>query len=124
MLESGIASINDIWPIPDDSENEGVGTGEILTAKATYFDHQAKLSKIQWPLLVLHAAGDQLVPKSHAERLYQWGGGTQKRLTILPNGNHNTIFTANLPSYVAELERFVQGICIGMPERRLTTHEK
>jgi pimeloyl-ACP methyl ester carboxylesterase len=117
VLESGIASITDIWPIPDDSENEVAGRGEIVTALASHFDHQTKLSKYNGPLLVLHAAGDHLVPQSHAERLCQWGGGKHKRLAILPNGNHNTILTANVPAYVAEIERFVHRSGLGLPER-------
>lgn len=124
VLESGIASITDIWPIPNDSVKESAERGEMVTALATHFDHQAKLSKYRGPLLILHATGDHLVPKSHAERLYQWGGGTHKRLALLPKGNHNSILTANVPAYVAELERFVQGIGIGMPERYRATTEQ
>lgn len=124
VLESGIASITDIWPISEDSVKESAKRGEIDTALATHLDHQAKLSKYTGPMLVMHAARDHLVPMSHAERLYQWGGGTHKRLAILPNGNHNTILTANVPAYVTELERFVQRLGLGIPERARSKTEE
>lgn len=115
ILESGVASLTDIWPIPDKKETPE--RTDATTALAVHFDHQAKLSKYHGPLLVLHAAGDHLVPQSHAERLYQWAAVTNKRLVILPKGNHNTILTANITSYVSEFERFVQRLGLGMPEQ-------
>lgn len=112
ILESAVASLTDIWPV-----KEPQGKDEIDTALSMHFDQQAKLNNYTGPLLVLHAAGDRLVPQSHAERLYQWGGGTQKRLAILPQGDHNTILPANVTTYVAEVERFVQRLGLGVPER-------
>ncbi|MFO0815731.1 MAG: DUF1653 domain-containing protein [Gemmatales bacterium] len=123
VLESGIASITDIWPVPDDLE-EGVSRGDVEAALVTHFDHQAKLSSYRGPLLILHAAGDSLVPSSHADRLHQWGGGTHKRLAILPRGNHNTILQANVATYVAEFERFVQSTGLGLPERFRTAMDE
>jgi pimeloyl-ACP methyl ester carboxylesterase len=112
ILESAVASLTDIWPVKEGQEKD-----EIDTALDAYFDQQAKLSNYTGPLLVLHAAGDRLVPQSHAQRLYQWGGGTQKRLAILPQGDHNTILPANVTAYVAEVERFVQRLGLGVLER-------
>jgi pimeloyl-ACP methyl ester carboxylesterase len=60
------------------------------------------------PLLVLHADHDQFLDRSHAERLHAWGGGSDKRLVVFPEGNHNTILHANYVEYLREVSEFLR----------------
>ncbi len=70
---------------------------------ATHFDHRAKSQHYPGPLLVLHTEYDQLLNRSHAERLHAWGGGRDKRLVLFPDGNHNNILPANYMEYAREV---------------------
>jgi pimeloyl-ACP methyl ester carboxylesterase len=109
ILESGIADILDIWPVADrDLERCGFTRADLLREVATHFDHRAKLQHYVQPLLVLHSAYDQLLDRSHAERLHAWSGGTDKRLVIFPNGNHNTILRDNYMEYVREVAQLLR----------------
>ncbi|OWK45191.1 alpha/beta hydrolase [Fimbriiglobus ruber] len=110
VLESGIAAISDLWPLAQKAEEIGCEPAAIDQEIAADFDHQAKLGAYNGPLLVLHAAGDTLVDASHAERLHAWASGPDKRLVLLPRGSHNTILSANLTEYVAELQGFLRRV--------------
>lgn len=70
-------------------------------------DHRRKLASYPGPLLVLHAAHDSMVPASHAERNAQWGGGTEKRLVLLPHGDHNSILSENRAAYFQAVAGFL-----------------
>jgi len=108
ILESGIADLNELWPLADKAEEIGCTPADISEAIASAFDHRAKLGGYTGPLLVLHAAGDRLVVPSHGERLHAWGGGSNKRLVIFPRGTHNTILSANVVEYAAEVRGFLK----------------
>jgi pimeloyl-ACP methyl ester carboxylesterase len=116
VLESGIADLNDLWPLAQKAEEIGCTPAELNEAIAAGFDHKAKLGGYTGPLLVLHAAGDRLVLPSHAERLHDWGGGTDKKLLIFPRGNHNTILGANVVEYAAEVRVFIKRLGLARSE--------
>lgn len=109
ILESGIADILETWPVAESVlERCGFTRGNLLQEVATHFDHRAKLQHYSGPLLVLHSRHDQVVDCSHAERLHAWGGGSDKRLVIFPNGDHNTILSANYMEYVREVAQLLR----------------
>lgn len=117
VIESGIAAVADLWPLDREAEAAGSGPGTAATALATHFDHRAKLGGYAGPLLILHAAGDELLDRSHPERLHAWGGGVDKRLVVFPHGNHNTILPANFVAYLAELQAFFHAVGLTAPGR-------
>ena len=43
------------------------------------------------PLLLLHAEGDESIPASHSEALYEEAGTPAKRLIVLPGGHHSSV---------------------------------
>jgi pimeloyl-ACP methyl ester carboxylesterase len=109
ILESGIADLLECWPVADsDLERGGVTREELRHEMATHFDHRAKLQHYSGSLLVLHTAHDQLLDRSHAERLHAWGGGSDKRLVIFPSGNHNSILGANYLEYLREVAELLR----------------
>lgn len=85
---------------------------ELEAAVAERLDHQQKLGSYPGRLLVLHAAGDDLVEPSHARRNHAWAAGP-KRLVIFERGNHNTIMGANWKAYLETLAEFVSAFQAG-----------
>lgn len=110
VIESGVAAIEDRWPLDQEAQAAGHAAGTATAALATHFDHRSKLGAFAGPLLVLHATGDHLLDRFHGERLHTWGGGSDKRLVMFPQGNHNTILSANLMQYMSELRDFFRRI--------------
>jgi pimeloyl-ACP methyl ester carboxylesterase len=108
ILESGIADPLERTLFRVAPEELGVSRAELAQAIASRLDHRAKLGSYGGPLLVLHAANDQLVVPSHAERNFAWSAAApgDKELVLFPRGNHNSIFLSNYSEYTAALRRF------------------
>jgi uncharacterized protein len=110
VIESGIADVLDLWPLEKVVAYIGGDAVEITRAITACLDQRTKLEGYTGPLLVMHAIDDQLLEPSHAERLHAWGGGTDKRLVIFPQGNHNSIFAANATKYLSEVRSFLRKV--------------
>ncbi|MBI2481073.1 MAG: alpha/beta hydrolase, partial [Planctomycetia bacterium] len=92
----------------------GIDEGQVLAEVKQFFNHKQKLSDYSGPLLVMHTENDGLIDISHAERIYKWTGGSQKRLLRFRQGNHNSIMAYNYDEYfksVALLARAASGDC-------------
>ncbi len=109
ILESGIADPLERTLFRVTPEELGVSHDELAAAIAARLDHREKLGRYKGPLLVLHAANDQLVVPSHAERNFTWSAAApgEKELILLPRGNHNSIFPSNYGEYIGALRRFL-----------------
>jgi pimeloyl-ACP methyl ester carboxylesterase len=110
VIESGIADVLDLWPLEKVSTSFGGTAAEITSAITACLDQRTKLTGYTGPFLVMHTAHDQLLEPSHAKRLHTWGGGSDKRLVIFSQGNHNTIFAANATEYLSEVRSFLRKI--------------
>jgi alpha-beta hydrolase superfamily lysophospholipase len=108
VLESAIANVLEDWPIKAEIEQLGQTMAEVVTEVETHFNLQQKLQAYPGHVLILHTQDDECVDRTHADRLYSWVGSNNKRLTMFPNGGHNTIFSANAPRYLIELKEFFQ----------------
>ena len=55
------------------------------------FNSLAKISRVESPLLIMHATEDELIPSQAARDLYQQAGtpASQKMLTLFPTNMHN-----------------------------------
>jgi pimeloyl-ACP methyl ester carboxylesterase len=115
ILESGLADLAELWSVVADDDALGLPPGAAAAALAERFDHRAKLAGYAGPVLVLHTAGDRLVPPSHAERLHAWAGGADRRLVLFPRGDHNTILGANVAEYVVAVRRFLRDAGVAPP---------
>lgn len=69
-----------------------------------YASNAEKLKRINplLPVLILHAADDNLIEKTHAEENYAACGATRKRLVMYPIGQHNFFHAANHEGYEME----------------------
>jgi alpha-beta hydrolase superfamily lysophospholipase len=56
--------------------------------------------------LVLHAANDTMVDRSHAERNASWAKDAE--LVLYERGDHNSILAVNLEDIVTRVARFAR----------------
>jgi pimeloyl-ACP methyl ester carboxylesterase len=110
IIESGIADPYERFLTYSNLESAGISESDVRAEVAKHFNHQSKLSGYTNPLLILHAENDRLIDMSHAERNEAWAGSKYKRLVRFPNGDHNTIFPANMNPYIATVKEFVEGL--------------
>jgi pimeloyl-ACP methyl ester carboxylesterase len=107
VLESGIADVLERVLLRVRPEELGGDMASLEAEASRLLDHQAKLGAYRGKLLVLHAQQDTLVLPSHAQRNHDWAASADKRLVLLPAGDHNSIFVFNHETYLAELRSFV-----------------
>lgn len=99
IIESGIADPAERFLAYADLATAGLDEEQVLAEVKQYFNHKRKLSGYSGPLLVMHTENDGLIDISHAERIYKWTGGSQKRLLRFRHGNHNSIMAFNRDEY-------------------------
>jgi pimeloyl-ACP methyl ester carboxylesterase len=107
VLESGIADVAQRLLERVQPAELGCSQADFDAAIAERFDHRQKLAGFTGPLLVLHAEQDTLVTVDHGVRNHAWAGSSDKTLVRFPEGDHNTILSANAPDYIVQLRRFL-----------------
>ena len=112
VVESGIADVLERIILRATPRELSTTLEEMEQEFAELFDHRQKLGNFTGPSLFLHATGDHLVDKSHAERNAEWAGD-RARLVLFERGDHNSIFHANRDAYLRELQRFLTSIKSG-----------
>jgi pimeloyl-ACP methyl ester carboxylesterase len=112
VLESGIADPLEPSLLRVRPEDVGLTPEAFRAAVDSRVNQQAKLRGYTGPLLVLHAAGDQLIPLSHGQRTYSWGGGApqDKTLVVFDRGDHGSIYPENRVEYLEHLASFLTRI--------------
>jgi len=110
IIESGIADPCDRFLNNADLASLGIDEADVHAEVKKDFNHERKLFIYTNPLLILHTVDDGLIDISHAERNLAWSGSTQKQLVRFTNGNHNTIFPANLTEYIDAVSGFVRSL--------------
>jgi uncharacterized protein len=117
ILESGIADPLERTLFRVSPEELGASLAELEAAIAERLDHRTKLGRYAGPLLILHAANDRLVLRSHGERNLAWAGSPpgEKELVLFSRGDHNSIYLANYDEYVASLRRFLARLSARAP---------
>ena len=73
----------------------------------TRMDSLSKVKDYQGPLLVAHSDGDEIVPYSHGQQLYDAAPTSNKRFLTMHGGKHNTELTEE---YRAALDEFIDGL--------------
>lgn len=110
IIESGIADPSERFLTYADLEPAGFDEADVKAEVKRTFNHKQKLSGYTHPLLALHTEHDGLIDISHAKRNHKWASSKQKQLVRFPNGNHNTIFRANLTEYMDAVKSFVGSV--------------
>lgn len=60
------------------------------------------------PTLIVHGAEDQFIPASHAQRIYQQLGSSQKRLRMIPGAGHSDVLVKGVEVYADLAEFFLR----------------
>jgi pimeloyl-ACP methyl ester carboxylesterase len=117
VIESGIANVGEPSIVRDALARLGESEERLAQELGSAFDLKQKLGGYRGALLVLHAEHDQFLGRSHAERLHAWAGGPDKRLVVLPSGNHNTILASNFQEYIREVTEFLERVGVARVRR-------
>ena len=72
------------------------------------FDARASLAAVRAPVLVIHSAGDEIVPVAHGRALFEAAPEPKRFLEL--RGGHNDGFLVSREIYVAGLSGFIQEI--------------
>ena len=110
ILESGIADPLERVLLRATPAELGVTASELDAEAERCLNHRAKLERYSGPALILHAHGDELVHRSHAERNHEWLGGEQKRLLIFTRGGHNSVLALNTAEYLDAVADFLEAL--------------
>lgn len=106
ILESGIADPLERILLRVEPWQIGTDHDGLRDAVEREMDQSRKIASFRGRTLVMHTRNDDLVPVSHAERLFGWAN-EPKELIVFERGDHNTILPANEKSYFDAVERFV-----------------
>lgn len=108
IVESGIADVLERLLLRIHPMELGVSPQELQNAVDTRLDQKSKIESFAGPLLIMHTAHDGLVDVEHAEKLYAWATGPDKRLEIFPHGDHNSIMMVNADAYFSLVGQFLE----------------
>jgi pimeloyl-ACP methyl ester carboxylesterase len=103
VIESGIASPLERILFRVRPDELGATSEELAKAAKDRLDHQHKLAHYPGRTLVLHAAHDSMVDRTHAERNAQWA--KQSELVLYERGDHNDVLNLNVTDVVKRVAR-------------------
>ena len=67
-----------------------------------------RVMKITMPVLVIHGQYDSIVPLEEGEKIFRNVASADKKMVIIPEADHNTIFAEGMELYLRELGDFVR----------------
>jgi len=73
------------------------------------FDHLGKLARITIPTLIIHGQADWIIPVTEAHLLHRHCAAADKRLLIIPAGDHNSLLVAGRDEYFQAIGELVLG---------------
>ncbi|NTW99997.1 MAG: alpha/beta hydrolase, partial [Geobacteraceae bacterium] len=109
IIESGLADPLERILVRIEPGDVGATLEELQVSVERCFNQREKIAAFKGHVLVMHTRNDDLVPVSHAERLYDWAN-EPKDLLVFERGDHNTIMAANQEAYFAAVGTFLQNL--------------
>jgi len=67
-----------------------------------------RVAKITLPALVIHGQYDSIVPLDEGEKIFRNVATADKKMVVIPEADHNTIFAEGMELYLRELGEFVR----------------
>ncbi len=107
VVESGIASPLERILFRIRPDELGVTSEALAQAAKERLDHQHKLAHYPGRTLVLHAAHDSMVDRTHAQRNAQWA--KQSELVLYEHGDHNNVVYLNVTDIVKRVGQLGMG---------------
>jgi alpha-beta hydrolase superfamily lysophospholipase len=99
IIESGFCDVSDLM------SRLGPGFEQISLRRSPGLE---RVKKIAIPALVIHGEYDSIVPLVEGKKLYDNVAATDKKLVIIPNADHNSIFAEGMELYLNELGSFIR----------------
>lgn len=109
VLESGIADVRERVLLRVRPGQIGMSEADFDAELEADYNHAEKLASYTGPVLLLHAEHDTLVQARHARANATHAGG-KATLTLLPNGDHNSVEVENRAAYWAAFNEFVASL--------------
>jgi uncharacterized protein len=72
----------------------------------TQFDNEAKIGRLDVPILIIHGARDEIVPLAHGRRLYE-AAAPPKRFFEIPGAGHNDTYIVGGQEYLEVWRSFL-----------------
>jgi alpha-beta hydrolase superfamily lysophospholipase len=66
-----------------------------------------RVTRITMPALIIHGEYDSIVPLAEGEKIYRNIASQEKKLVIVPDADHNSIFAEGTELYMREMAAFV-----------------
>ena len=88
----------------------GLSLGTLGLDNITGMDNEDKLTRVESPILLIHAERDILLPPWHAERNLEHAASKQKRMVMIPNTDHNTVIAFGGQLYWGAIRDFLNNI--------------
>lgn len=95
----------------------GLGAGEFVGFDEARdgIGNQEKIKSVRVPTLIIHGAGDKLIPLRNAETLHANSGAADKRLVVIPTAGHNDVLVRGQQYYFAAIRNFIASGVQGRP---------
>jgi hypothetical protein len=100
IIESGFADILRLF------SHLGLKPGQVKVKEGP-LDHVQRIKAITIPSLFIVAQYDFLVPPDEGKELYNNSAAKDKRIVIIPNADHNTIFFFGMHQYMQAIKEFI-----------------
>jgi uncharacterized protein len=68
-----------------------------------------RVRRIEMPALIIHGEYDSIVPLTEGEKIFRNLKSADKRMTVVPEADHNSILAVGMDLYMRELVDFIQG---------------
>ncbi len=104
VVESGFANTMGLL------ETLGVPAGTLGLTEAHGFGNLEKIRAYPGPTLILHGRGDDLIPLSEAEALFEASPARRKRLVVVAGADHNSLFAVGAAQYQEALRAFAEEV--------------
>jgi len=111
ILESGIHDVHERLRLRVHPRELGLSEEGFQSACQERFPTHETLASWSGATLILHAADDELVDVSHAER--NAGAAVNPTLRVYPKGGHNAILARNHAAYARDVVGFLQMLIAG-----------
>jgi alpha-beta hydrolase superfamily lysophospholipase len=100
IIESGFCDVTDLLSRLGVSLVQQGGTARVMPG----FE---RVRKISMPALIIHGEYDSIVPLGEGIKIYDNLGSVEKKMVVIPEADHNTIFAEGIEQYLSELKLFI-----------------
>ena len=101
IIESGFCDITDLLGRlglpPVDAQRSGYETPGL-----------DRVRQINMPALIIHGEYDSIVPLAQGEKIFRNLVSADKRMVVVPNADHNSVFVDATDLYMRELGDFIK----------------